>query len=103
MIGSSDLGLKLQGQLKVKVFKAEKLKNKETVGRSDPYVLLFVRVLFKKKTKVIHSNLNPEWMESFLFNVEDTETQTLILQVCASTFASVSIVDPRYAPSESVK
>ncbi|XP_024364591.1 calcium-dependent lipid-binding protein isoform X2 [Physcomitrium patens] len=77
----SDLGLKLQGQLKVKVFKAEKLKNKETVGRSDPYVLLFVRVLFKKKTKVIHSNLNPEWMESFLFNVEDTETQTLILQV----------------------
>lgn len=59
--------------MKVKVFKVEKLKNKEIVGRLDFYVLLFVWVFFKKKIKVIYSNLNLEWMESFLFNVEDIE------------------------------
>jgi Ca2+-dependent lipid-binding protein len=90
MLGSSDLGLKLQGKLRVTVVKATGLKNLEKIGKSDPYVRLFVRVLFKKKTKVIDNNLNPEWNEVFEFDVEDTETQTLVLQVCASELSSSS-------------
>lgn len=79
----SDLGLKLQGRLKVTIVRATGLKNEERFGKSDPYVRLFVRVLFKEKTKTINSNLNPEWKDHnvFEFDVEDTETQTLILQV----------------------
>lgn len=77
----SDLGLKLQGKLKVTVVKATGLKSQERIGKSDPYVRLYVRVLFKKKTTTKDSNLNPEWNESFEFDVEDTETQTLVLQV----------------------
>lgn len=94
MLVFSDLGLKLQGKLRVTVVKATALKNMEKIGKSDPYVRLYVRVLFKKKTRVIDNNLNPVWSgdgktdkkddEVFEFDVEDTETQTLVLQVCAS-------------------
>ena len=83
VIGCSDLGLKLQGKLKVTVVKAG-LKSQDRIGKSDPYVRLYVRVLFKKKTTTKDSNLNPEWNESFEFDVEDTETQTLVLQVSVS-------------------
>jgi hypothetical protein len=78
-----DLGLKLQGKLRVTVLRAANLKSQEKFGKSDPYVRLYVRVLFKDKTKTISSNLNPEWKDHnvFEFDVEDTETQTLILQV----------------------
>ncbi|XP_024358065.1 calcium-dependent lipid-binding protein [Physcomitrium patens] len=81
---TSDLELKPQGKLTVTVVRANDLKNMETIGISDPYVVLYVRVLFKKKTRVIHHNLNPEWNDPdsvFHFDVEDTETQTLVLQV----------------------
>lgn len=87
VLGCSDLELKPQGKLTVTVVRANDLKNMETIGISDPYVVLYVRVLFKKKTRVIHHNLNPEWNDPdsvFHFDVEDTETQTLVLQVCAS-------------------
>lgn len=80
--------------------KATGLKNLEKFGKSDPYVRLYVRVLFKKKTRVIDNNLNPVWSgegktgkgpdEVFEFDVEDTETQALVLQVCASELASKS-------------
>lgn len=84
MVGCSDLGLKLHGRLRVTVLRATGLKSQEKFGKSDPYVRLWVRVLFKDKTKTISSNLNPEWKDHnvFEFDVEDTETQTLILQVC---------------------
>lgn len=79
--GCSDLELKLQGKLRVTVVRCTELKNMETLGKSDPYVRLYVRVLFKSKTRVIYNNLNPEWNEVFNFDVEDTETQNLVMQV----------------------
>ncbi|KAH7447532.1 hypothetical protein KP509_01G110500 [Ceratopteris richardii] len=77
----SDLELKLQGRLDVTIIRAFSLKNTDTFGRLDPYVLAYVRVLFKKKTKVIQNNPNPEWNETFTFNVEDQERELLVLQV----------------------
>ncbi|XP_002985728.2 synaptotagmin-5 [Selaginella moellendorffii] len=77
----SDLELKLQGRLTVGVIKANSLKNMEMFGRSDPYVVAYVRPLFKFKTKVVNNNLNPEWNEEFNFDIEDHETQLLTLQV----------------------
>lgn len=79
--GSSDLELKLQGKLRVTVVRCTELKNMERLGKSDPYVRLYVRVLFKSKTRVVYNNLNPEWNEVFNFDVEDTETQNLVMQV----------------------
>ncbi|KAL9263271.1 Calcium-dependent lipid-binding protein-like protein [Drosera capensis] len=77
----SDLELKPQGKLTVTVIKANDLKNKEMIGKSDPYVILGIRPLFKVKTKVIEDNLNPVWNETFDLIAEDKETQSLILEV----------------------
>ncbi|KAF8655140.1 hypothetical protein HU200_041131 [Digitaria exilis] len=78
---TSDLELKPQGRLSVTVVKATSLKNKELIGKSDPYVTLYVRPMFKVKTKVIDDNLNPEWNEKFDLIVEDKETQSVIFEV----------------------
>lgn len=73
--------LKLQGAVTVTVMKAEKLKNMEMVGKSDPYVVLFIRPLWKFKTKVVHNDLNPTWNETFTLDVEDQETQIVHFKV----------------------
>ncbi|KAM0869102.1 hypothetical protein ACQ4PT_040893 [Festuca glaucescens] len=77
----SDLELKPQGKVTVTVVRAESLKNKELIGKSDPYVVLFIRPMFKEKTRVIDDNLNPEWNETFELIAEDKETQHIILEV----------------------
>ncbi|KAF2563701.1 hypothetical protein F2Q70_00017152, partial [Brassica cretica] len=55
------------GLLNVKVIKAIKLKKKDLLGGSDPYVKLTLSgdKVPGKKTGVKHSNLNPEWNEEF--------------------------------------
>lgn len=53
----SDLELKPVGYLMVKLVQAKDLTNKDIVGKSDPYAVLFVRPLRDrmKKSKVIVS------------------------------------------------
>ncbi|OIW03126.1 hypothetical protein TanjilG_07278 [Lupinus angustifolius] len=80
-VDTSELELKPQGKLTVTIVKANDLKNKEMIGKSDPYVVLYIRPLFKLKTKVIDDNLNPVWNERFDLLAEDKETQSLILEV----------------------
>ncbi|XP_039141530.1 synaptotagmin-5-like [Dioscorea cayenensis subsp. rotundata] len=77
----SELELKPEGRLTVTVVKASDLKNMEIIGKSDPYVIMYVRPMFKVKTKVIRNNLNPEWNENFDMVIEDKETQSIILEV----------------------
>ncbi|GMP64281.1 hypothetical protein CsSME_00025632 [Camellia sinensis var. sinensis] len=71
------------GILHVKVLSAMKLKKKDLLGASDPYVKLKLTEdkLPSKKTTVKPRNLNPEWNEEFNFVVKDPETQALELQV----------------------
>ena len=77
----SELELKPQGTLRATVIKANDLKNMEMIGKSDPYAVLYIRPLFKVKTKVIDNNLNPVWNEVFDLIAEDKETQSLIVEV----------------------
>ena len=63
------------------IVKANDLKNMELIGKSDPYTVVFIRPLFKVKTKVIDNNLNPVWNETFELIAEDKETQSLIFEV----------------------
>ncbi|KAF3786124.1 Synaptotagmin-2 [Nymphaea thermarum] len=67
------------GILHVKVVRATKLKKKDLLGKSDPYVKLKLTEdkLPSKKTTVKHTNLNPEWNEEFNFIVKDPESQAL--------------------------
>ncbi|KAL6504761.1 Synaptotagmin-2 [Orobanche hederae] len=71
------------GILDVTVVRGMKLKKKDLLGSSDPYVKLKLTddKLPAKKTNVKHNNLNPEWNEEFSFVVKDPETQVLNLQV----------------------
>lgn len=71
------------GILHVKVVRAIKLKNKDLVGKSDPFVKLKLteNALPSKKTHVKHNNLNPEWNEEFKLIVKDPESQALELSV----------------------
>ncbi|KAG6517016.1 hypothetical protein ZIOFF_020393 [Zingiber officinale] len=77
----SELELKPQGKLTVTVVRANSLKNQELVGKSDPYVVLYVRPVFKVKTKVVDDNLSPVWNETFELLAEDKETQSIIFEV----------------------
>lgn len=71
------------GILNVKVLRASKLRKKDLIGASDPYVELKLThdKLPSKKTTVKHRNLNPEWHEEFSLVVKDPESQALELQV----------------------
>ncbi|KAF6160274.1 hypothetical protein GIB67_019043 [Kingdonia uniflora] len=77
----SDLELKPQAKVSVTVVRGNNLKNMEMLGKSDPYVILSIRPLFKVKTKVINGNLNPVWDQTFELIVEDKETQAIIFEV----------------------
>ncbi|KAK4379327.1 hypothetical protein RND71_001189 [Anisodus tanguticus] len=79
--GGIDLELKPQGKLIVTVVKANALKNHEMIGKSDPYAVVYIRPLFKVKTKTIDNNLNPVWDQTFELIAEDKETQFLIVEV----------------------
>ncbi|XP_049366116.1 calcium-dependent lipid-binding protein-like [Solanum verrucosum] len=80
-VDTSDLELKPQGKLIVTVVRANSLKNHEMIGKSDPYAVVYIRPLFKLKTKTINNNLNPVWDQTFELIAEDKETQSLILEV----------------------
>lgn len=80
-VDTSELELKPQGKLTVTVVRANDLKNMEMIGKSDPYVVVYIRPLFKVKTKVIDDNLNPVWDQTFNLIAEDKETQSLIIEV----------------------
>lgn len=71
------------GVLNVKVVRAMKLKKKDLLGASDPYVKLKISEdkLPSKKTTVKHKNLNPEWNEEFSVVVKDPQSQILELVV----------------------
>lgn len=71
------------GVLHVKIIRAMRLKKKDLLGASDPYVKvkLTESKLPSKKTTVKHKNLNPEWDEEFNMVVKDPESQALELSV----------------------
>ena len=82
-IGNSRALRRPVGILNVKVVRAMKLKKKDLLGASDPYVKLKLTEdkMPSKKTTVKHKNLNPEWNEDFNLTVKDPESQVLEFQV----------------------
>ncbi|KAJ0967006.1 hypothetical protein J5N97_023923 [Dioscorea zingiberensis] len=71
------------GILQVKVVRAQQLRKKDFMGKSDPYVKLKLTddKHLSKKTTVKKNNLNPEWNEEFKLVVKDPDSQALELAV----------------------
>ncbi|RDY14295.1 Synaptotagmin-4, partial [Mucuna pruriens] len=79
----SNLELKPVGILEVKLVQAKNLTNKDVIGKSDPYAVIFVRPLRDrtKTSKVINNQLNPVWNEHYEFVIEDASTQHLTVRI----------------------
>ncbi|KAK7283096.1 hypothetical protein RIF29_12375 [Crotalaria pallida] len=79
----SNLELKPVGTLDVKLVQAKELLNKDMIGKSDPFAVLFVRPLRDrtKTSKTINNQLNPVWNEHFEFTIEDASTQHLTIRI----------------------
>uniref|UniRef100_A0A2N9FT74 C2 domain-containing protein n=1 Tax=Fagus sylvatica TaxID=28930 RepID=A0A2N9FT74_FAGSY len=79
----SDLELKPVGTLEVKLVQAKDLLNKDFIGKSDPFAVLFIRPLRDrmKTSKTINNQLNPVWNEHYQFIVEDISSQHLTVRV----------------------
>ncbi|KAJ0974222.1 hypothetical protein J5N97_016187 [Dioscorea zingiberensis] len=71
------------GILLVNVVRAQNLRKKDLMGKSDPYVKLKLTedAHPSKQTTVKRSNLHPEWNEEFKLVVKDPESQALELSV----------------------
>ncbi|KAK6151710.1 hypothetical protein DH2020_014345 [Rehmannia glutinosa] len=79
----SDLELKPVGTLEVKLVQAKELTNKDIIGKSDPFAVLYVRPFMDrmKKSRTINNQLNPVWNEHFEFVIEDASTQHLVVKI----------------------
>ncbi|CAN6250380.1 unnamed protein product [Urochloa humidicola] len=79
----SDLELKPVGTLEVKLVQARDLTNKDLIGKSDPFAIVYIRPLpdKMKRSKTINNDLNPIWNEHFEFIVEDADTQTVTVKI----------------------
>ncbi|XP_061341048.1 synaptotagmin-4-like isoform X2 [Gastrolobium bilobum] len=79
----SNLELKPVGTLEVKLVQAKNLTNKDLIGKSDPFAVMFVRPLRDrtKTSKTINNQLNPIWNEHFEFIIEDASTQHLTIRI----------------------
>ncbi|CAA3000686.1 synaptotagmin-5-like [Olea europaea subsp. europaea] len=76
----SDLELKPVGTLEVKLVQAKELTNKDMIGKSDPYAVIYVRPL-RDRMKKSRTILNPVWNEHFEFVIEDASTQHLVIKI----------------------
>ncbi|KAK2445961.1 Calcium-dependent lipid-binding (CaLB domain) family protein [Trifolium repens] len=65
----SNLELKPVGTLDVKLVQAKNLSNKDLIGKSDPFAVVF------------NNQLNPIWNEHFEFIIEDVSTQHLTIRI----------------------
>lgn len=66
-------------QLNVRVVEAKNLPNTDTIGLTDPYVLLQFPGGQIYSTKVIDDNLNPKWNELFMMPILDMNATLTIL------------------------
>ncbi|MCO5574464.1 hypothetical protein L7F22_028249 [Adiantum nelumboides] len=79
----SDLEASCAGYLHVHLLEGRDVANKDVTGRSDPYVVLFVRRradLIQQSTKM-RDTANPVWNEQFMFSIEDLEMQRLTIKL----------------------
>ena len=71
---------RLKGQLKISVVRAENLENKDTLGKSDPYIVIKYKDLVLQSNSVKNS-LQPEWNFEASFDLLDDPDQNIEITV----------------------
>ncbi|PRP78686.1 hypothetical protein PROFUN_13425 [Planoprotostelium fungivorum] len=73
----------MPSSFRIKIVEAKRLRSADPDGGSDPFVIVKMKGLFKKKfkTKVINHNLNPVWEEEFEFEPQHPNHDQIILKI----------------------
>ncbi|KAG9287576.1 hypothetical protein G9A89_019637 [Geosiphon pyriformis] len=77
-----------KGELRVCVVEARELTDKDIVGKSDPYVELWIDEKYKQRTTTKDNTLNPIWNETFHFNIPNHKKHILHIRVLDSDVAT---------------
>jgi Ca2+-dependent lipid-binding protein len=57
------------GTLEVIIVEGRRLKDKDAVGQSDPYIEIYTHKKYKQRTTTIQNTNDPVWNERFTFNI----------------------------------
>ncbi|CAG8699077.1 26791_t:CDS:2 [Gigaspora margarita] len=60
----------MKGPLKVTVVEAKNLKDEDVIGKSDPYIELWLDKNYKQKTTTKSNTINPTYNETFTFHAD---------------------------------
>nr|GFC32659.1 hypothetical protein [Tanacetum cinerariifolium] len=73
-----------EGVLEVSLVSAKGLENTDVLLNMDPYVILTYRTQEKKSTVASGKGSNPEWKETFLFDVSSNDCMELRVKIMDS-------------------
>ncbi|KAK3842286.1 MAG: C2 domain-containing protein [Linnemannia gamsii] len=79
------------GNLYVKLNSANNLRDKDTFGKSDPFVEMWLDKSYKARTKDVKSNLNPVYNQTFCFYVRPGQSTLYVRAVDRDTFRNDKI------------
>nr|GMD34786.1 elicitor-responsive protein 3 [Ipomoea batatas] len=99
MIGAPSMP---QGTLEVVLVSAKGLENTDFLCNMDPYAILTCRTQEKKSSVASGKGSNPEWNETFLFNVSDGISELKIKIMDSDNIGSDDVVGEAVIPLESV-
>ncbi|CAL9007045.1 unnamed protein product [Prunus brigantina] len=90
------------GTLEVLLVSAKGLHNNDFLADMDPYVILSVRTQDKKSTIVSGQGSEPEWNETFSFNVSDEVDELRLKIMDKDSFSADDFVGEATVPLEAV-
>ena len=61
------------GTLEVIIAEGRRLKDKDAVGQSDPFVEIYTQKKYKQRTTTISNTSDPVWNERFTFNIQPAD------------------------------
>ncbi|KAJ8470484.1 hypothetical protein OPV22_024827 [Ensete ventricosum] len=92
----------VRGTLEVLLVSAKGLVDVDFFGKMDPYAVLMYRSQEQKSSTASGAGSNPEWNETFVFNVSDSVSELIVKLMDSDTFSKDDLVGEAKIPLEAV-